>query len=78
MVADPHRFPRGGIAALVRYNSFHFMLMIYEIDSIHFIYIYVVSYMRDLNMSLGLYSDMGTKTCAGYPGSEGFEVSYWS
>ena len=30
--------------------------------------------MQDRNMSLGLYSDMGTKTCAGYPGSEGFEV----
>ena len=30
-------------------------------------------YMHAKNVSFGIYSDMGTNTCGGYPGSEGFE-----
>ena len=31
-------------------------------------------YLAARNLSLGLYSDQGTSTCAGYPGSEGYET----
>ena len=30
--------------------------------------------MRSKGMGLGIYSDQGTQTCGGYPGSEGYEV----
>ena len=29
---------------------------------------------RNLHLAFGLYSDQGTTTCGGYPGSEGHEV----
>ena len=31
------------------------------------------AFIASKNLSFGLYSDQGTKTCGGYPGSEGFE-----
>jgi hypothetical protein len=33
----------------------------------------LVDYLAFRNLSLGLYSDQGTKTCSGYPGSVGYE-----
>ncbi|QRV89573.1 hypothetical protein RhiJN_17591 [Ceratobasidium sp. AG-Ba] len=32
------------------------------------------SYVHSLGLSIGIYSDAGTKTCAGYPGSLGYET----
>jgi hypothetical protein len=29
--------------------------------------------MHNKNVSFGIYSDMGTKTCGGYPGTQGHE-----
>jgi alpha-galactosidase len=34
----------------------------------------VADYVHGLNLTLGMYSDRGTKTCAGRPGSGGFET----
>lgn len=33
----------------------------------------VADYVHDLGLKLGIYGDAGTKTCAGYPGSLGYE-----
>jgi len=30
-------------------------------------------YMHSKNVEFGIYSDEGTKTCGGYPGSKGYE-----
>ena len=34
----------------------------------------LADYMHKQNVSFGIYSDMGTKTCGGYPGTQGHEL----
>ncbi|GAU97106.1 hypothetical protein RvY_08459 [Ramazzottius varieornatus] len=34
---------------------------------------YIADYVHSLGLKMGIYQDIGTKTCIGYPGSEGFE-----
>ena len=34
---------------------------------------YLANYLRKKGLKLGLYSDVGTHTCGGYPGSQGYE-----
>ena len=76
--SDPERFPHGikYIADYVRgfcfdtfsySNNIQWNIILY---GLLFSYLYQV---HSLGLKMGIYQDIGTKTCIGYPGSEGFE-----